>query len=281
MPMTSRLGQLLRGLLRGPDRGSDPWPFVPGKYQVVDATASVVVTTLGNHRLASDIAAMGTPGLCMTYAMTGKAGEVAKLARTLATNLSVQWLLLVGAEGDKEATELRALFASNAEEVADALGRARIPTSEIMALRKQVQLEDMLGCTELDKIATRIRDLSSGANRPETGFVAPGNGDEEAGKRVIAADTITHDSTPDKAGQFKIDVVGDRILVEHYDQKEEFLRVIEGTTARSICLTLVRNGWVSKLDHAAYLGRELARAEAALMEGAAFQQDAVQGTQKD
>ncbi len=51
------------------------------------------------------------------------------------------------------------------------------------------------------------------------------------------------------------------------------LRIIEGKTARDICLTLIRNGWISRLDHAAYLGRELARAEAALIAGRPFTQD--------
>jgi tetrahydromethanopterin S-methyltransferase subunit A len=63
------------------------------------------------------------------------------------------------------------------------------------------------------------------------------------------------------------------LLVEHYSYKEELIRVIEGRDARSIYLTLVRNGWVSQLDHAAYLGKELARAEWCARHGLAFVQD--------
>jgi hypothetical protein len=33
---------------------------------------------------------------------------------------------------------------------------------------------------------------------------------------------------------------------------------------------LIRNGWVSRLDHAAYLGRELALAEIAVQQGVPY-----------
>jgi tetrahydromethanopterin S-methyltransferase subunit A len=59
-------------------------------------------------------------------------------------------------------------------------------------------------------------------------------------------------------------------------KENRLLRVIEGKTARDVCLALIRNGWVSKLDHAAYLGRELARAELALRSGRPFTQDSAE-----
>ena len=48
---------------------------------------------------------------------------------------------------------------------------------------------------------------------------------------------------------------------------------IEGKTARTLYTTIVRNGWVTDLGHAAYLGKELARAERSLREGTRFVQD--------
>ena len=70
-----------------------------------------------------------------------------------------------------------------------------------------------------------------------------------------------------------INIVDAHILVEHYDYKERLVRVIEGTEARSIYLTLVRNGWVTRLDHAAYLGKELTKAELSLEHGFEYLQD--------
>jgi tetrahydromethanopterin S-methyltransferase subunit A len=37
--------------------------------------------------------------------------------------------------------------------------------------------------------------------------------------------------------------------------------------------TIIENGWVSQLSHAAYLGKELARAELALRLGGEYVQD--------
>jgi tetrahydromethanopterin S-methyltransferase subunit A len=65
----------------------------------------------------------------------------------------------------------------------------------------------------------------------------------------------------DKAGYFVIHPEAGGILVEHYDYRERLVRIIEGNDARRIYLTLIRHGWVSTLDHAACLGKELTRAE--------------------
>ena len=77
----------------------------------------------------------------------------------------------------------------------------------------------------------------------------------------------------DKAGYFVINIKNDALLVEHYNYQEELLRVIDGKDARSIYLTIVRNGWISRLDHAAYLGRQLARAEYSIANKSDYKQD--------
>jgi tetrahydromethanopterin S-methyltransferase subunit A len=53
--------------------------------------------------------------------------------------------------------------------------------------------------------------------------------------------------------------------------------VIEGRQAALIASTIVERGFVTQLDHAAYLGRELAKAEAALSNGITYEQDAALG----
>ncbi len=51
------------------------------------------------------------------------------------------------------------------------------------------------------------------------------------------------------------------------------MRVIEGKDARSVYATIIANGWVTQLSHAAYLGKELARAEISLYRGVPYVQD--------
>jgi tetrahydromethanopterin S-methyltransferase subunit A len=92
--------------------------------------------------------------------------------------------------------------------------------------------------------------------------------------RVIATAPDPARIKLDKAGYFVIQPQDGAILVEHYDYKDRLIRVIEGKDARTIYWTLINNGWVSKMDHAAYLGKELLRAELSLKHGFPFVQDA-------
>ena len=64
--------------------------------------------------------------------------------------------------------------------------------------------------------------------------------------------------TEDPRGPFLIVLRGDDIVVHHGSA------TFRGKGARSLYTELIESGLVSRLDHAAYLGRELARAEIAL-----------------
>jgi tetrahydromethanopterin S-methyltransferase subunit A len=79
----------------------------------------------------------------------------------------------------------------------------------------------------------------------------------------------------DKAGYFVIlpSKKNGSILVEHYSYDNKFLRKIRGRNSRDIYFTIINNKWVTELSHAAYLGKELARAELSLKKGFKFVQD--------
>ena len=49
--------------------------------------------------------------------------------------------------------------------------------------------------------------------------------------------------------------------------------IVCGTDAVSLCHTIVREGLVSRMEHAAYLGREIQKAELALSTGTKYEQD--------
>ncbi|QYZ79282.1 dihydropteroate synthase-like protein [Methanofollis formosanus] len=72
---------------------------------------------------------------------------------------------------------------------------------------------------------------------------------------------------PDPAGNIRIAVDGGMILAA---QKGTVYR---GQTAADLTAALINAGCVTRLDHAAYLGRELARAELALALGRSYVQD--------
>ena len=103
---------------------------------------------------------------------------------------------------------------------------------------------------------------------------SPGAPAEPAGAPRIAA-RAPETVRLDKAGYFVIipQHVQQVILVEHYDYDNRLLRVFEGKDARALYHTIVAGGWVSELSHAAYLGKELTRAQAALESGLPYVQD--------
>lgn len=88
--------------------------------------------------------------------------------------------------------------------------------------------------------------------------------------------------TFDEKGFFVIMVKEEKIIVEHYlnVQKEGNLeietgnlnKIITGTSSKSICDTIIKEGLISRLDHAAYLGRELQKAEIALENNLEYEQ---------
>jgi dihydropteroate synthase len=61
----------------------------------------------------------------------------------------------------------------------------------------------------------------------------------------------------------------------YYDstQMDKPINVVKGVTADRVFTKIVEMGLVSKLDHAAYLGSELAKAEIALRTGKEYIQD--------
>ena len=91
----------------------------------------------------------------------------------------------------------------------------------------------------------------------------------------------------DPAGYFVIfpDRTRGLLSLEHYANNGMLTTIIEGHAAVELYMTAIDRSLVSRLDHAAYLGRELARAEHALALGEPYMQDAapelVSGTHCD
>jgi len=90
-------------------------------------------------------------------------------------------------------------------------------------------------------------------------------------------------ATRNRMGDIKLDprglfLVGIRratneIIVDHYSADRRYRSTLVGTDAEAICHTLVREGLLSELSHAAYVGREVAKAEEALRWGLEYEQD--------
>jgi len=282
MPLTQGLKDLFRSRVLG-RRRPEQWPFVPGRYHVLDDTAPVIVVMPDNALLARDLAALSVQGLCMVSAACRSVADVEKLAINIDANIAVHCIVLAGGVEGKTYPALEALeaiFSDTAKisEKAATLAhkvRGKLKTLDFAALQKRVRVVNMLTCVDVDKIIAAVHKNATEGLRPDAGFVVQGHDTTLGIQRVIAPPSIAHDFKTDKAGTFiiatKVKPKAKSIVVEHYNSKGELLRMIEGKTARDLCITLIRNGWVSRLDHAAYLGRELTLAEVSIEQGLPYQ----------
>jgi dihydropteroate synthase-like protein len=102
----------------------------------------------------------------------------------------------------------------------------------------------------------------------------------ESGANIVLAENNEEPAatTLDKVGAFKIviDRTEGNLVTLHYQSSDmtKPLNVIKGKTADKVYLKILALGLVSMLDHAAYLGKELAKAEVALKTGKEYLQDA-------
>jgi len=76
----------------------------------------------------------------------------------------------------------------------------------------------------------------------------------------------------DPMGYFRVTLDGDEILVEHRAE-DVTLKEYRGRTAMAVQHQIARDVALSDINHAMYLGRQLAKAEMALKEGREFVQD--------
>ena len=78
----------------------------------------------------------------------------------------------------------------------------------------------------------------------------------------------------DPVGYFLIKIENDEIVVGFCKEGNVVEKVIYGDDGEAIYNTILREGLVTKLQHAAYLGYELQKAEVALKLGLRYVQDA-------
>jgi len=261
------------------------WPPVVGEYFILDESAPVAVSTLAGVQLADELARRKPPGLAIVGKTETENIGIDKLIKNVISSSTLRYLILAGTESDGHLVgqTLLALAANGADEQGRVIGSngkrpvlRNVSAPEIAAFRAQVQVIDMIGHEQPDQLAAAIAELA--ADVPHScgcSACADPSPLNIAAVPTISAGEPTVAVTLDKAGYFVILPLVDKglINVEHYAYDNRLLRVIEGPTAREIYLVIINNGWVTELTHAAYLGKELAKAELSLQQGITYAQD--------
>jgi tetrahydromethanopterin S-methyltransferase subunit A len=264
------------------------WPPVPGEYHdFCDGDACpIAVSTLASAELA-DTLAQGRPReLCIVGKTETENIGIDKLIKNTITNRTIRYLVVAGrdAQGHDSGKTLLALANNGVDDSMRVIGSTgrrpilrNVSRDEVETFRRQVQVVDMIGCEDADKIVSRVKALS--AKTPAACGCAGDREPKIARSRVSDAPVVQAQAPArvelDKAGYFVIIPRADKgdLVIEHYSYDNKLLRTLEGRDARSLYSTIIQNGWVSQLSHAAYLGKELTRAELSLKSGVKFVQD--------
>jgi tetrahydromethanopterin S-methyltransferase subunit A len=245
----------------------------------------VAVSTLASVDLAQKLADSAPPELCIVGKTETENIGVEKVIRNTISNPSLHFLLLCGndPQGHRSGATLLALHKNGVDDtmrVIDSPGKRPVlknsSTEEVEAFRQQIKIIDMVGEQDVERIAARLANLSSSLSLPchDTRFASKIKGTTLPSAEIIEAEAPDH-IPMDKAGYFVVipEREKGRIIVEHYSYDNKLLRVIQGKTARDLYHTMIKNKWVSTLTHAAYLGKELEKAELSMNMGFSYVQD--------
>lgn len=260
------------------------WPPLPGAYQVVRYQAPVAVCSLNSDALADRLAKRAPEGLAIAGTLrTENLGIERVILNTLA-NPNIRFLILCGEDtrqaiGHLPGQSLESLLRHGLDErgrIRGALGKRpllkNVTREQVDAFVRQISLVSRIG--EQDESAI-VRDISAAAIRSPGPF--------KDAPVEIPIETVSAEGPrrliPDPAGYFVVypDARGGRLVLEHYTKAGVLDCVIEGNSCSALYSTAVERELLTRLDHAAYLGRELARAEYSLRTGERYVQDRAPG----
>lgn len=263
------------------------WPPVAGEYFAFceGSACPVAVSTLASVALTEALANNRPKELCIVGKTETENIGIDKLIKNTVTNPTIRVLLVAGkdSEGHCSGKTLLALWENGVDENMRVIGSPgkrpvlrNVTLEEIGSFRRQVQVVDMIGCEDVEQVVHKVRELSETLGPACTCEEC----EEGVGPVRISTAPLIEAKEPvkvemDSAGYFVIAPRQEKgvIVAEHYSYNNKLQRVIEGKDARSIYSTIIENGWVTQLSHAAYLGKELAKAELSIKLGLKYVQD--------
>lgn len=259
------------------------WPPLPGDYKVVRYGAPVAVCTLNSTGLMQQLATSASPGLALAGTLHTENLGIERIVRNVLANPHLRFLVVCGEDtkqaiGHLPGQSLVALLESGVDEVGRIRGAPgkrpvlkNVTAAQVGAFRRQVELIPLVGEVNVQRVESAI--ASCAARDPGVFNGAPADDPIP----VLPAREPTR-LVLDPSGFLVIYPDKERGLVlEHYRNEGVLDCVVEGVTATAVGTTAVERGLVSRLDHAVYLGRELARAEESLRFGTPYVQDRAPG----
>lgn len=260
------------------------WPPLPGDYQVLRYEAPVAVCALNTDALVSELSKAAPPALAIIGTLHTENLGIERIIKNVLANPHIRRLVVCGEDtqqsiGHLPGQSLVSLFSSGLDEKTRIIGaRGKRPVlknvsrDEVSAFLRQVEIVALIGETGSRVVVEAIARAAADA---------PGVFTESPISVRVPTLRVTEPArlVQDPAGYCVVypDSRHGLIRVEHFHNNGVLDCVIEGTTPAAVYAALIDRELVSRLDHAAYLGRELARAERSLKTGEAYVQDRAAG----
>lgn len=261
-----------------PDRMSG-WPPFPGNFRVLDAGGDVAICVLTSEHLIQPLIGSRAGRVAIVGSVHTENLGLERIIGNVLANPNLTTVIVCGADsrqriGHLPGQSLLSLVANGLDEhgrINGAQGRRpvikNIPRDEVETFRQEIAVVDRIGSEDASGILGSIADLPPARTRR----LARNRGTTP--RPIIAGPAAP--LMLDPRGYFVVlpDRTRGRIVVEHYGNDGVLAHVIEGERAEHLLSTVVAREFVSRLDHAAYLGKELALAERALRTGEPYVQD--------
>lgn len=260
------------------------WPPLPGDYHVIRYQAPVAVCTLNSSELAGRLRDRAPAGLALVGTVHTENLGIERVIRNLLANPNIRFLIAAGEDtrqriGHLPGQSLVSLFRNGLDErgrIKGAEGKRpvlkNVTAEEVQRFKEQAKLVDLVGELRADVITDQIMDCTAhdpGPLATRSSLIGP--------NRIRAEEPARLDLDP--AGYFVVypDARRHRVMLEHYSNTGVLDCLLEGHSAAALYTAAIDRNLVSRLDHAAYLGRELARAEHSLETGQPYMQDRAPG----
>jgi tetrahydromethanopterin S-methyltransferase subunit A len=260
------------------------WPPFPGNYHVLRYRAPVAVCTLNSEALASQLRHRAPEGLAIVGTLHTENLGIERIVKNTLANPHIRFLIVCGEDtrqaiGHLPGQSLQRLFAHGVDErrrICGARGKRpvlkNVTMEELHAFLDQVALISMVGEAREEIISSQVETCR--LHDPGLREKAP------TGTSVDIVQAAEPERlTLDPAGYCIIypDPRKHRLVVEHYTNAGVLDCVLEGHSPAALYATALARQLLTRLDHAAYLGCELARAERSLHAGEPYVQDRAPG----
>src|SRR5467141_1480948 len=259
------------------------WPLMPGTYQVGDPNGPVAVCALTSEKFVSPL--VGVQGVAIAGIVYTANLGITRIIVNITSNPAIRFLLICGKDSAlfRPGQSLLALSEHGVDgqrRIVQAAGYdpvlPSIDPEQVAQFRKQVEVLDWTGEEDVELLRERIKSLA--VRNPgifvtdQTKAIPSKSGEEFV---PIRPGGQREPLIYDPKGYFVITIEPQQkeIILRHYLPDHTPAHEMRGRGATSMLLGLLRDGLVTQLSHAGYLGEELAKAQSALQFGLRYDQD--------